>query len=123
MNKRPPSVAEITVMVVFALSCFGLLTYIWKAFGGPSPLAPEGYRITIDFDEATQLSDTADVRISGITVGRVRKSQLGGDRTRVEVEIEEKYAPLPNDTRAIVRLKTLLGESYVELTPATRPRG
>jgi phospholipid/cholesterol/gamma-HCH transport system substrate-binding protein len=123
VNKRAPSVAQITVMVVFALSCFGLLTYIWKSFGGPSPLAPKGYRITIDFDEATQLSDTADVRISGITVGRVKKSRLGGDRTRVEVEIQERYAPLPNDTRAIVRLKTLLGESYVELTPGDRSSG
>jgi phospholipid/cholesterol/gamma-HCH transport system substrate-binding protein len=123
MNKRAPSVAQIGVMVIFALSCFGLLTYIWKAFGGPSPLAPQGYRVTIDFDEATQLSDTADVRISGISVGRVKKSELGIDRTRVEVEIKERYAPLAIDTRAIIRQKTLLGESYIELTPGDKRRG
>jgi virulence factor Mce-like protein len=123
MNKRAPSVAQISVMVIFALSCFMLLTYIWKSFGGPSPLAPQGYRVTIDFDEATQLSDTADVRISGISVGRVKKSELGIDRTRVEVEIEKKYAPLAIDTRAIIRQKTLLGESYIELTPGNRRKG
>lgn len=120
MNKRPPSVAQIAVMVVFALSCFGMLTYIWKTFGGPSPLAPKGYRVMADFDEATTLPDTADVRISGITIGRVRKTELARDRTRVEMEIEGKYAPIPRDTRAIIRQKTLLGESYVELTPGTR---
>jgi virulence factor Mce-like protein len=120
VNKRAPSVAQIMIMVVFALSCFGLLTYIWKSFGGPSPLAPQGYRIVVDFDEATQLSDTADVRISGISVGRVKKSELGIDRTRVQIEIEPRYAPLPRDTRAIIRQKTLLGESYIELTPGTR---
>ena len=120
MNKRAPTVAQIMIMVVFALSCFGLLTYIWKSFGGPSPLAPKGYRITADFDEATQLSDTADVRISGITVGRVKKTELATDRTRAEIEIEDKYAPLPRDTKAIIRQKTLLGESYIELTPGTR---
>ena len=120
MNKRAPSLPQIAVMVVFALSCFGLLTYIWKTFGGPSPLAPNGYRITADFDEATTLSDTADVRISGISVGRVRKTELAHDRTRVTIEIESKYAPIPRDTRAIIRQKTLLGESYVELTPGTR---
>jgi phospholipid/cholesterol/gamma-HCH transport system substrate-binding protein len=120
VNKRPPSIGEIAIMVVFALSCFGLLTYIWKSFGGPSPLAPQGYQVVVDFDEATQLSDTADVRISGISVGRVRKSELGTDRTRVTIEIKERYAPIPRDTRAIVRQKTLLGESYVELTPGTR---
>jgi phospholipid/cholesterol/gamma-HCH transport system substrate-binding protein len=123
VNKRAPSIAQISVMVIFALSCFGLLTYIWKAFGGPSPLAPKGYRVTIDFDEATQLSNTADVRISGITVGRVKTSELGGDRTRVQVEIERRYAPLPRDTRAIVRQKTLLGESYIELSPGNPDRG
>ena len=120
MNKRPPTVAQIMIMVLFALSCFGLLTYIWKSFGGPSPLAPKGYRVVVDFDEATQLSDTADVRISGISIGRVKKSELGTDRTRVEIEVKQRYVPLPRDTRAIVRQKTLLGESYIELTPGTR---
>ena len=123
MNKRPPTSAQISVMVIVALSCFGLLTYIWKSFGGPSPLAPKGYRITADFDEATQLSDTADVRISGITVGRVKKTTLAEDRTRAVMEIEAKYAPLPSDTRAIIRQKTLLGESYIELTPGDPRRG
>jgi phospholipid/cholesterol/gamma-HCH transport system substrate-binding protein len=120
VNKRPPTLPQIAVMVIFALSCFGLLTYIWKTFGGPSPLAPKGYQITADFDEATTLSDTADVRISGISVGRVKKTELARDRTRVTIEIEPKYAPIPRDTRAIIRQKTLLGESYIELTPGTR---
>lgn len=120
MNKRPPTIPQIAIMVVFALSCFGLLTYIWKTFGGPSPLAPQGYRISADFDEATTLSDTADVRISGISVGRVKKTELAKDRTRVVIEIKPRYAPIPRDTRATIRQKTLLGESYVELTPGTR---
>jgi virulence factor Mce-like protein len=123
MQKRAPSIAQIAVMVVFALSCFGLLTYIWKSFGGPSPLAPKAYRMQADFDEATQLSETADVRISGVTVGRVVESELAGDRTRVTIEIRSKYVPRPRDTRAILRQKTLLGETYVELTPGDRRAG
>ena len=123
MSKRAPTIAQIAVMVLFALSCFGLLTYIWKAFGGPSPLSPKGYRITADFDEATQLSNTAEVRISGIPVGRVKRTELAEDRTRAEIEIDRRYAPLPRDTRAIIRQKTLLGESYVELTPGDRRKG
>jgi phospholipid/cholesterol/gamma-HCH transport system substrate-binding protein len=123
MQKRAPSVAQLAVMVIFALSCFGLLTYIWKSFGGPSPLAPKGYRMQADFDEATQLSESADVRISGVTVGRVVKSELAGDRTRVTIEIRSKYAPRPRNTHAILRQKTLLGETYVELTPGTKGGG
>src|ERR687895_1181060 len=99
MQKRAPSPSRIAVMVVFALSCFAILLYIWKTFGGPTPLAPEGYRFQVDFDEAAQLSDTADVRISGVTVGRVVESELGGERTRVTIQIEGRYAPVPRDTR------------------------
>ena len=43
MNKTRPSLARIAAMVVFALSCFGLLLFLWLAFGGPIPLKPEGY--------------------------------------------------------------------------------
>ncbi|MEA2422634.1 MAG: phospholipid/cholesterol/gamma-HCH transport system substrate-binding protein [Thermoleophilaceae bacterium] len=104
-------------MVVFALSCFGILLFLWKAFGGPSPLAPKRYELTADFSEATQLSDTAEVRISGVTVGRVERTELHGQRTRVTMQIDASYAPLPRDTKAILRQKTLLGETYVEMSP------
>ena len=36
------------------------------------PLKPKGYRITASFSEATQLAQEADVRISGVPVGKVK---------------------------------------------------
>jgi virulence factor Mce-like protein len=36
------------------------------------------------------------------------------------IQLESRYAPLPSDSRAILRQKTLLGETYVELTPGTK---
>ena len=47
-------------------SCFGLLLFLWLAFGGPIPLKPKGYRFQTSFAEATQLAKEADVRISGV---------------------------------------------------------
>ena len=35
------------------------------------------------------------------------------------MNLKQRYAPIPADTRAIVRLKTLLGEAYVELSTGT----
>jgi virulence factor Mce-like protein len=108
-------------MTVFALSCFGLLLYLWSAFGGPVPLKPHGYRFHAHFAEATQLAQEADVRISGVNVGKVKKIDLGDDgRTDATIELQDKYAPIPEDARAILRQKTLLGETYVELTPGTK---
>ena len=71
MNKRAPKLRELAIMVLFAFSCFAILLYLWKTFGGPGPIAAKQYQVQADFDEATQLSDTADVRISaGIDASR-----------------------------------------------------
>jgi phospholipid/cholesterol/gamma-HCH transport system substrate-binding protein len=121
MNKAAPSFGRIAAMVVFALSCFGLLLFLWLAFGGPIPLKPKGYRVNASFAEATQLATEADVRISGVPVGRVKTIEPDKEtgRSTVVIELESRYAPLPSDARAILRQKTLLGETYVELTPGS----
>ena len=121
MQKQAPSFGRIFVMVLFALSCFGILLYLWLVFGGSTPLKPQGYRFKVNFTEATQLAQEADVRISGVPVGRVKTKELDedADATTVEIELDDRYAPIPADTRAILRQKTLLGETYVELTPGT----
>ncbi len=123
MQKTAPSFGRLAVMVVFAFSCFAILLYIWKAFGGPSPLAPEQYRVKADFTEATQLAETADVRISGVKVGRVTEIVLADGHTRATLEIQPRYAPIPRDSRAILRQKTLLGETFVQLSPGERSSG
>ncbi|HEX5620249.1 MAG TPA: MlaD family protein [Solirubrobacteraceae bacterium] len=122
MNKSAPSFGRIAAMVVFALSCFGLLLFLWLAFGGAVPLKPKGYRINVSFAEATQLATEADVRISGVPVGKVKSIEPDKEtgRSDVQIELESRYAPLPSDARAILRQKTLLGETYVELTPGSR---
>ena len=123
MVKQAPTLGRILVMSIFTLSCFGLLLYLWSAFGGPVPLKPHGYRFNASFLEATQLAQEADVRISGVNVGKVKKIDLSDDgRTDAEIELDDKYAPIPQDSRAILRQKTLLGETYVELTPGSKTR-
>lgn len=122
MQKRAPTRAQLAAMAIFALSCFALLLYLWKSFGGPVPLGPEGYRVQIAFEEAPQLSSEADVRISGVTVGRVAKKELDRSTSRLlaTLEIDTRFAPLPADTRATLRTKTIIGETYVELSPGDR---
>src|SRR5262245_34658614 len=124
MQKQAPTLGRILVMAGFALSCFGLLLYLWVAFGGGFPLKPEGYRFHIRFGEATQLAQQADVRISGVPVGKVVRLELGpGETTDATIQLDERYAPIPRDSRAILRYKTLLGETYVELTPGNKADG
>jgi virulence factor Mce-like protein len=119
MNKNPPTAGRVAAMVLFTLSVFGLLLFLWASFGGTLPLRPEGYRFKAEFPEAALLAKEADVRMAGVNVGKVKATELGpGARTTVaEIELDDRFAPIRADTRAILRQKSLLGETYVELTP------
>src|SRR5215210_5403144 len=131
MQKQAPSVGRILVAIGFTLSCFGLLLFLWVTFGGPVPFKPESYRFTADFPEAITLQKEADVRIGGVSVGKVKQLSLAPDSecqedpttcntTRATIEIEPRYAPISSDSRAILRQKTLLGETSVELTTGSQ---
>ena len=52
MNKTPPSAPRILAMAAFALSCLGLLLFLWLSFGGSVPLKPKGYRVEVGFPES-----------------------------------------------------------------------
>ena len=118
METRPPTITRILVAIGFALSCFALALFLWITFGGPLPLKPEGYRFSVPFDEATQLAVESDVRISGVPVGKVKAVELADSGlAEATIELDSRYAPIPTDTRAMLRTKTLLGETFVELTP------
>jgi phospholipid/cholesterol/gamma-HCH transport system substrate-binding protein len=119
MSKRAPSTTQLLVIAGFALSCFGILLFLWVTFGGPTPFRAKPYEIKVPFNEATQLAEQSDVRISGVNVGKVQNIALApnGKQALATVDIDNKYAPLPESTRAILRTKTLLGETYIELTP------
>jgi phospholipid/cholesterol/gamma-HCH transport system substrate-binding protein len=121
VQKRAPTLANILVIVLFALSCFGLLLFLWESFGGPVPLKPKGYRFTVAFSRTLALAEQSDVRISGVNVGHVITISYDKDgRAHALIEIASKYAPIPADMSAILRQKTLLGETYVQLKPGAR---
>ena len=122
MQKQAPTLGRMLTMVLFGLSCVGLLLFLWLAFGGAIPLKPQGYRVQVAFTDAATLADQADVRTAGVKIGKVVKKELapGGGKLLTTIELDSKYAPMKSDARAILRQKTLLGETYVEVTTGTR---
>ena len=121
MQKKAPTVGNLVVIVLFVLSCFGLLMFLWESFGGPLPLKPKGYRFTASFPRTLLLAEQSDVRISGVNVGHVISLKLGKDgRTHATIEVAGQYAPIRSDMHAILRQKTLLGETFVQLIPQSK---
>ena len=80
MSKRAPSTTQLLVIAGFALSCFGILLFLWVTFGGPTPFRAKSYEIKVPFNEATQLAEQSDVRISGVNVGKVQSIDLAPER-------------------------------------------
>src|SRR5579875_2839558 len=121
METSTPGLAKVLTMVLFALSCVGLLLFLWLSFGGSVPFNPRGYRFQVAFPNAFNVYTGANVRIAGVNVGSVvsEKDFPRANRTLVTIQMDNQYAPIRRDTRAILREKTLLGETYVELSPGS----
>jgi phospholipid/cholesterol/gamma-HCH transport system substrate-binding protein len=121
MQTESPPLSRIATMVLFALSCVGLLLFLWLSFGGTMPFNARGYRFEVAFPNAYDLADQADVRIAGVSVGKVVGTELDAkdNRTLVTIQMDNQFAPIRRNTRAILREKTLLGETYVQLTPGS----
>ena len=117
MVTQAPRRSAVIVAVAFALSCVGLMIFVWTQFSGSIPFAAQGYQVRAMFAETGLLVSGADVRISGVNVGRVTGVSREGRRSLVTMSIQQRYAPVPRATRAILRQKTLLGEAYVGLSP------
>ncbi len=121
MGLKAPKLSLILIAAAFALSCFGFTLFVWKSFGGPTPFQAHGYRFHVVFgSEASQMTSNADVRISGVSVGKVIAVERRGLGADVLVEMDSEFAPVPEDTRAIVRFKSLLGEAFLALTPGSK---
>lgn len=72
------------------------------------------YTIYADLEDAAGLQPGNEVRVAGVKVGQVTDVALTDDSARVRMEIENDIA-LPSETRLEVKLKTLLGQKFIDL--------
>jgi virulence factor Mce-like protein len=73
------------------------------------------YYVTTDMPRATQLLRTgSDVRMSGVVIGSVSDIQLVEREVQLTLQIEPQYR-VPASSEAVVELKTLLGDKFVDL--------
>ena len=127
MVKETPSLGRIMAMVVFTLSCVGILLFLWLAFGGSIPLRA-GVATAFEVDVPGGAATLSPGGRCAHRRGERRQGQEEGARhgRRRAPRSRSRSSPTSRrsrkNTRAILRQKTLLGETYVELSPATRAR-
>ena len=122
MNTMAPSKTRIAAMIAFAASCVALLLFLWLSFGGLVPFVPQGYRISVELHQAVQpgtAGGCGDCRGDGRQGGQRRARSPDRADARGAADRSQVRAAA-GDTRATLREKTLLGETYVELSFGTR---
>lgn len=103
------------VVLVVAAVLFGL---IYSKKDEPGGNATEnGYLLHARFNRADGIGVGSDVRVSGISVGKVVEQHLAPDfRAIVTLRVAPEVA-LTADTAAAIHTDGLLGAKYVELKP------
>jgi phospholipid/cholesterol/gamma-HCH transport system substrate-binding protein len=108
------TLVSVTMVVLFAAVCLGGLGLIALNMGLRGPWSNE-FALSAEFTSANGLVPQAEVRVSGVHVGTVtaiNDSSDGGALVRMALQ---PGLQLRQDTRAVIRPKTLLGEKFVEL--------
>jgi virulence factor Mce-like protein len=84
---------------------------------GRLPFINSGKTVYAQFHDAAGLQKGNDVRIAGVLVGKVTSVSLDGDQVRVGMKVKGDH-PIGSGTHADIKIETLLGQMYVDLTPA-----
>ncbi|MHB8692219.1 MAG: MlaD family protein [Solirubrobacteraceae bacterium] len=90
---------------------FGILTW-----SGAAPW-DSGYEVRVIVPNAGTMGPGASVQIAGVRVGKVASVTRDGAYTRLSLTISGARTPLPADSLVQVRLRSLVGENYIELFP------
>lgn len=78
------------------------------------------YRVDAIFDSTANLIPGQDVKIAGARVGTVRGIELTDERkARVQMEIEQGFAPFRADAECTIRPQSLIGEKFVQCAPGS----
>lgn len=107
-ERNPVAVGIVGLLIIAAIA--------WLAFNaGSLPLVGGGTSYTAYFTEAAGLQPGNEVRVAGVTVGKVTAVSLAGARVKVAFEVNDTW--VGDQTTAAIDIKTILGSKYLALDP------
>ena len=105
---------RITVGVVGILIVVALVVAVFSYDKIPFISGKSSY--TAYFTEAGGIKSGSDVRVSGLSVGRVSSVKLDGTKVKVSFTVDDDVA-LGDRTEASIKTETVLGTKMLEITP------
>ncbi|HEX8001354.1 MAG TPA: MlaD family protein [Mycobacteriales bacterium] len=109
-NPIPIGIGGIVVILALLVGSFNVNRLPIPGLGGQTE-----YKAA--FSQAAGIAPENEVRVAGVRVGSVTGVSLDLPNKQVLVTFEVKGVELGDQTKAAIKLKTLLGTKYLELTP------
>lgn len=123
MNPRAWSLGlrQTVVVVTFTGVCLAIFGYLWVNSGGKVPFVGSGYHVSVEIPRVGNLVYFSDVEIAGVKVGKVMNVTHEGNNAVVEFSIDNGVAPLHQGAVVQVGAKTLVEESYLNVSDGKGP--
>ena len=109
-ERNPVAVGAISLVVLATVMVAALRADDLPIIGG-------GDTYHAMFTEAGGLKVNDEVRIAGVRVGKVNEVELDDDQVKVTFKVDDA-ADFGGDTRAAIKVKTILGSMFLALEPA-----
>ena len=110
------SLVEILLGAIVLLTAIGFLTLGMQSINSQK----NGYNISLIFGSTAGLKNGDDVKISGISVGKITKLELDLDDYNAKVNIIiDNNIKIPDDSSAKITSSSLLGGNFLDIIPGS----
>jgi phospholipid/cholesterol/gamma-HCH transport system substrate-binding protein len=107
-----------TLIAIIFILIFTLGPYL--AFTKHVPFTSYGYELKATFANSANIAKNSPVRIAGVDVGKVIRSERDGDSTTVTFTVDDSGRPIHDDAFAAIRPRIFLeGNFFVDLDPGS----
>src|SRR5437899_2136690 len=114
---------NLPIYVAYVALCITALGFIVLQMGITLPWS-HPYTLTATFRDAAGILANNEVFMNGTKIGRIETVSAVSGQAKVEMVVEsESGLPIYSDSSAMVRIKNLLGETYVEINRGSAQSG
>lgn len=110
---------RLATLIGFTAAMAVVFTYLWVNSGGRLPGVGHDYKVTLQSQDLQNLVENSDVMVAGVKVGSVLEISGRGEAATAVVGLDESVAPLHEGATFALRSKTLVEETYVDITDGT----
>lgn len=114
----------VRLLTVLSFILFGIVTvlFLMTESGLDVPFVEDtDYRVVFESADVDNLEEAGHVRIAGVQVGEVQSREVVDGIARVEFSMPSEYAPLHEGATIRVGAKSLVEETYLDVTDGSGP--